>query len=431
MALELFLSLSARKAARDLHRPGRKVSIYTVRVVTWLMIGQWLLAVSMADIVAQAKEGAFGNVIPGRTRREMSLGTGGYAKARARISLREMVAVTLSLYDELDRRLAARRPELNRPVKLLDGSSLQLDSSAELRRAFPPGRNQRGSSHWSILRLAAILDAQSGLIWRMAWGPMYGPEAVSEQGLALGLIDELPESTVLLGDRNFGVFVIAWYGTRAGHDVVLRLTKARAQAVAGCPLRPGMDLPVTWEPSGWERKAHAELPADAQIQGRLLVCQQDGWREPVYLFTSLAVPASEAVKLYGLRWNIETDLRSLKRTIHLHRIDAKSVDMMEKELLMAIAAYNVTRTVMYLAAEQAGIQPRELSFARVLYVVEAGMVGLMLNHRSGSMRRKLEQMIRDAATCKLPKRKKQRSFPRAVWSQHRSFPPKHELEVGK
>src|SRR5258706_8170796 len=107
--LELFLSLAVRKTARDRHRRGRKISIYTVRVITWLMIAQKLLVVSMADIVAQAKEGAFGNVIPGRIRRKMSLGTGGYSKARARISLREILAVTMMLYDELDRRLAARR----------------------------------------------------------------------------------------------------------------------------------------------------------------------------------------------------------------------------------------------------------------------------------------------------------------------------------
>ncbi len=430
--LELFRSLVAPKGAYDPHRPGRKVSIYTLRVVAWLMIAQHLLVASMADIVAQAKEGAFGNLIPERKRGKMSLATGGYAKARARIRSIVILAVAMSLYDELDSRLAARRPELNRPVKLLDGSSLQLESSEELKQAFPPAKNQHGSSHWPTLKIATILDAQTGLVWRAAWGPMYGPGAVSEQGLVKGLIEQLPESAVLLGDRNFGILMIAWYGTRRGHDVVLRLTKARAQALARRPLSRGMDLPVRWKASAWDRKSHPELPADAQISGRLLVCQEDGWREPVYLFTSLTLPAVEVVKLYGLRWNIETDLRSLKRTVNLHHIDAKSCDMMEKELLMAIAAYNITRTVMFLAAEHAGIPPRKLSFVRVLYVVEAGLVGLLLNHRSGSMQRKLEQLIRDAATCKLPERKKQRSYPRAVWKQRRSFPPKHEpKEIGK
>jgi hypothetical protein len=39
--------------------------------------------------------------------------------------------------------------------------------------------------------------------------------------------------------------------------------------------------------------------------------------------------------LYGHRSNIETDLRSLKRTVRLHQIAVKTVDMLDKELYMA------------------------------------------------------------------------------------------------
>jgi hypothetical protein len=86
---------------------------------------------------------------------------------------------------------------------------------------------------------------------------------------------------------------------------------------------------------------------------------------------------------------------------------------------------------MYLAAEAAGIQPRELSFARVLYLVEATLTSLMRMRDTGSIDRELREIIRDAATCRLPKRKKQRVYPRAVWKQRCSFPPKHEPRIGK
>ncbi len=65
----------------------------------------------------------------------------------------------------------------------------------------------------------------------------------------------------------------------------------------------------------------------------------------------------------------QTDVRSLKRTVHLHHITAKSEDMMEKELLMAVAAYNLVRAIMCLAAQQHGLSARQLSFAHVLNVV--------------------------------------------------------------
>jgi len=69
-------------------------------------------------------------------------------------------------------------------------------------------------------------------------------------------------------------------------------------------------------------------------------------QEWIYLFTTLDLPAEEIVALYGRRWNIETDLRALKRTVHLHQLKARSVDGMEKELLTAVCAYNRKRLVM-------------------------------------------------------------------------------------
>ena len=67
--------------------------------------------------------------------------------------------------------------------------------------------------------------------------------------------------------------------------------------------------------------------------------------------------------MYKLRWNIETDLRSLKRTLELHQVAGKSKDMVEKEVMMAVCAYNVVRAVIYLSAAQAGLRPRQLSFS--------------------------------------------------------------------
>ena len=86
-------------------------------------------------------------------------------------------------------------------------------------------------------------------------------------------------------------------------------------------------------------------------------------KEWLYLFTTLDLPADEIVQLYARRWNIETDLRSLKRTVRLHHINAKSDDMLEKELLIAMAAYNFVRAVMCMAARPSRIDPRQLSFA--------------------------------------------------------------------
>src|SRR5437764_468378 len=58
--------------------------------------------------------------------------------------------------------------------------------------------------------------------------------------------------------------------------------------------------------------------------------------------------------LYGLRWNVETDLGSPKRTVDLHPVSSKSQGMVEKEVLMAIIAYYLVRAVQYLSASRPG-----------------------------------------------------------------------------
>lgn len=66
----------------------------------------------------------------------------------------------------------------------------------------------------------------------------------------------------------------------------------------------------------------------------------------LYFFTTLVLPAGQGLKLYSYRWNIETDLRSLKREVRLHMPEARSADMVEKELLLGVAACNLTRAAM-------------------------------------------------------------------------------------
>lgn len=76
------------------------------------------------------------------------------------------------------------------------------------------------------------------------------------------------------------------------------------------------------------------------VEGRLIAARvgrgkSEHW---LYLFTTLELSMDEIVALYGRRWNVETDLPSLKRTVWLHHIHAKSQATMEKEILMAISA---------------------------------------------------------------------------------------------
>jgi hypothetical protein len=168
---------------------------------------------------------------------------------------------------------------------------------------------------------------------------MYGPGAVSEQALSEKAKDSLPAKSVVMGDRNFGVLWVVYAARQRGLGVVLRLTEVRARKLKPTISQTG-DWPVVWEASRWDGGKHQRLPADVSVvPGRLIaarvgVGKSQQW---LYLFTTSHRGAKDLVELYGRRWNIETDLRSLKRTVRLHHIAAKSDDMMEKEIRQVLS----------------------------------------------------------------------------------------------
>jgi hypothetical protein len=182
---------------------------------------------------------------------------------------------------------------------------------------------------------------------------------------------------------------------------------------------------VNWTPSVYERRKHPDLPADANVSGRLIAARVGRGKKQqwLYLFTTVSAPAAHIVDWYGKRWNIETDLRTLKQTIRIGHLTAQSSDMVQKELMIAVLAYNLVRAVMCVAAEHARVPPRRLSFTYSCnYVLDAiERVLAMANPRR--QQQELDRLVLMVATsCKLPNRSRRKPAPRAVWGRGYRFP---------
>jgi len=407
---------------------GSGKGIFSFAVVIWLMIVQRLHAKgTLSSALQQLLQIRPGNLLPDCKRvrdGNISSHPGGYCQARHNMP----TLVARKVCDHIVAQLQAELPlcpeGCSQPVFLLDGSSLELAHTEELAAAYPPAENQHGAAHWPILRIAVMHNLANGLALRPSWGPMSGPDAVSEQGLAETLMDRLPPGAVIVGDRNFGVFSVVYAARAKGFPVVLRLTKERFQRVWNGTADRGQDRPVKWLASRSDRTRHPDLPPQASVAGRILVAQMQSGSatEFLYLFTTLELPAEQILEIYRCRWRIETDLRSVKATIRLHHIPAKTSAMVEKEILIAITAYNMVRAVMGWAAQQAGISPRSLSFSHVQDVVEAALPMLAAAPSTEEYAFHFHRMLNYAARCKLPNRSHRRTFPRTIWGHHQSFP---------
>jgi len=406
-------------------------------VVIWLMIYQRLhakgtLSVAVGELLT-GPTGPFVHRSKGSASPPLSANTSAYSQARSRLPLEVAEKVSDWIFEALNEKPQIL-PGLEQPMFLLDGSTILLAHSDDLVAHYPPPCNQHGASHWPVIRIVVAHDVVSGLAVRPVWGPIGGTAAVSEQGLAKIIMGRLPAACGVTGDRNFGIFSMAWHAAEQAHPCLFRLTDARAQKLNGgvLPLT-GSDRQIRWNPSREDLRSNPEISAESVVAGRLLAFrthEAGGKWQILYIFTTLTLAPQKILELYGYRWNIETDLRSLKREVRLHMLDTQSATMVAKELVLGVAAYNLTRAAMNTAAKALDLNPRQLSFSRAQDLINA-FLPVFANANSEEARQHImQQMLRAFSQSKLPNRPNRRSAQRTIWPRPCSFPKRKVSKKG-
>jgi putative transposase len=411
-------------------------SVYSPLVVLWLMVAQRLQSgASMETAVLELLHGLPTSFWPRPCKRirdwrehgkAPSSHTGAYNQARQFLPRCVVQKCCDHIFQQLVAQVGQPASHTGIPTFLLDGSTMRAPHTPELCSVYPPSANQYGDTHWPLLRVVVAHDLHTGLAMRPEWGPMNGDQAISEQALLERAIDRLPPRAILIGDANFGVFSVAYSATQRHHPVVLRLTAERARRLAGEELHDGIDRPLVWTPSPAERKKHPSLPSDACIPGYLRVRRvhpNDGSKAVLLaLFTTLP-SADESFEAYGKRWNIETDLRTLKSTLCLDQLTCSTPDMVAKEIDLGFVAYNLVRAFIGFAAERSGIPPRGYSFTKVLHILEIFGPDLAHAPNQKAAEKVATQILHLIDQAKLPKRQRKRpSYPREVWSRGSRYP---------
>ena len=429
--------LSAEFLDQALSEAGVKSnnSIYSPLVVLWLLVAQRLqCGASMEAAVLELLRGLPSSFWPRPCKRirdwrehgkAPSSNTGAYNQARQALPLSVVQKGFDHIFEQLLSQVSQPASHTAVAAFLLDGSTMRVPHTPELCSAYPPSSNQYGEAHWPLLRVVVAHDLHTGLAMRPEWGPMNGEQAISEQALLERAIDRLPSRAVVIGDANFGVFSVAYAATQRQHPLVLRLTAERARRLAGEALHDGMDRAMLWTPTREERKKHG-FGADAGVCGRLLVrkVQPDDGGAAFFLalFTTVSI-ADDAFQAYGKRWNIETDLRTLKSTLGLDQLTCATPDMVAKEIDLGFVAYNLVRAFIGFASELSGIPPRGYSFTKVRLILEAFAPALANAPDEPSRQRIISQIMTFVQQSKLPRRKRKRpSSPRLVWARGSRYP---------
>jgi len=236
---------------------------------------------------------------------------------------------------------------------------------------------------------------------------MYGPDNTSEPQLAARMAGRLPPDSIVMADSGYGIFSVAHAVTGAGHRVLFRLTKARAKRLrrAGTLIEDWeghKTWRVHWTPSPQERRKHPDLPDDAAVDVWLHEVPLDNG-ETLYLVTTLELRSEQAGEFYLRRYDVEHDIRDVKVTLDTENIRAKSVTMVQKELLTSIVAYNLVIQFRRQAAELAGLEPRRLSFKGVWNTFESYLLS-QPPCGAEEWQERFESALRTASRDRLPNR---------------------------
>lgn len=337
----------------------------------------------------------------------------GYNKARKRISL-----ATVKRFSEMVcNRLAvtAEAAFLDYRVFVLDGTTLTLPPTPELKKAFPPATNQLGQSVWPLAMLMVAHEMQTGCAMLPQIDPMHGPNNTSESRQAIHIIEQLPAQSLVLADAGFGIFSVAYHCHLNHQRFLLRLSKQRfhchvksAELVEESPSHRTYQL--RWLPSAWELKANPQIPKNVSIEVFVhQVTLPNG--QTLELISDLEADALSISQLYQRRYDVEFDIRDLKVTMDTENIRAKSVDTVMKELWGSILAYNLVQQFRRQAAKLVRIQPRQLSFTGVWLVFRYQLLQKTVDNLQQGMEIYTNALIQ-ASRERLPQRKTPRNCPR-------------------
>ena len=351
--------------------PRRENAVFTNGVVILLLLYQRMcpdksLAAALKLVLEVTPE-----LLPNNkrvTQKTLSSDPSGYSKARQKCDLKAIQKFAQQVAQVI---IDTTQPRLqNRRTYVIDGTTVSLAPEPALRKVYPPASNQHGETAHPTAMLVMAFELEMGAAVLPAIGAMYGEQAVSETALVEEILPSLPSHSVVMGDSGFGIFYVAWQTTRSTHDFVFRLTLLRYKALLKRARLVSEKDGVTthellWRPTAKDRKSHSQLPADAALPVRLHAIQLSD-TQTLYLVTNLTTSGAELSDLYQHRYDVELDIRNFKVTLNAELSRVKSVSMFQKELWMSLVAYNLVCQFRRLAAEQAQMPPRRLSFKGVL-----------------------------------------------------------------
>jgi hypothetical protein len=266
-----------------------------------------------------------------------SCDTGAYCKARKRLSVRWLYKILDFIVGRLTGTQEAR-------TLLVDGTGIVLPDTPMNQRKFPQSRSQKPGCGFPQMKLVGLFDLKTGAWIAVARGNKHD----SEIRLVRRLFRRLRPGDTLVADRGFCSYSMICELMDRGIHVIFRNHQSRKTDFRkGMRLGKRDHLILIGRPKG---KAFAHLPEELVVREVTTNNSRPGYRTKniTLLTTILAVEEKtrdELGHIYLQRWRVELFFDDIKTTMNMEMLRTQSPEMVCRELLMHMIAYNLVRVL--------------------------------------------------------------------------------------
>jgi hypothetical protein len=335
-----------------------------------------------------------------------------YCQARQRLPGRVLLAMLNFIVEQMKALPSAAGTWLGRRVWLVDGTTVSMSDEPELQKAFPQPSAQKRGCGFPVARLVVLFCWATGAIADVMIDSLH----THELPLFRKLWNHFRTGDVVVCDRAYCAFVDMARLLERGVYCVFRLHQRRKESVI-TKRRLGRDdrlvawrRPERWmESMGVSREEFERLPETMTVRLVRVTQIPKGFRSrTIVVVTTLLdpveTPADQIRSLYRDRWMAELNLRSIKIGLGMDVLRGQSVDVVGKEIVMHLIAYNLIRLLMWHAAREHGRDLHRLSFTGTLHRLR-DMFPLLLRAGTRAKKQRLVvQLLQWVADDQVPDR---------------------------
>lgn len=312
-----------------------------------------------------------------------------YCQARQRLPGEVFAGLLTHVSNQMKALPQTEQTWLGRRVWITDGSTASMPDTPELQATFPQPAGQKPGCGFPVAKFVALFSWATGAIVDIVIGNL----APHELPLFRKLWHHFRSGDVVLNDRAYCTYVDFVRLRERGVYCVSRLHQKRKIHWPSARRLGQDDWLVTWRrPQQWipscglSEQQFERLPETLDVRIVRISHVPRGFRSrPIWVATtlldSIETPADQIRALYRDRWTAELNFRSLKTALGMDILRGKSVNVVSKEMVMHLVAYNLIRLLMWHAAAQHGRDLHRLSFTGTLHRWRTTMP-LLIQHRT-------------------------------------------------